>query len=456
MNNKFFLPYQIEWLKDKSKIKIWEKSRRIGATYVQSYEDVEDCAAGRVPAVWFSSADESAAKEYIIYCERWAKLLNLAAKPHNEEFLDEEKDVKTFVIEFNNGSKITAMSSSPKRFRSKGGKVILDEFAWHEDQRGLWTAAKPCITWGYPLRILSTHNGQSCLYYKFIDEIKKGQLNWNLHTTPIQKAVEDGLADKILKKKLTKKEREQWIEDERKSCADEFTWQQEYCCIPVDEVGAFLPYELIGSCESHQILRDLEECQGNLYLGYDIARRKHLSVIWLLEELGDVLYTRMVKVMEKAPFSVQWQVLSELLRNPKIRRACIDATGLGMQLAETAQEMFGKYRVEMINFAGKTKGILAYKLLTRFQDSKIRVPADHDVREDLHSVRKIVSVSNNERFDVDMSNTDGHGDRFWALGLAVNAADDSAGPIIAASSTKRRTPDFLKNYGDFRKLLEGL
>ena len=57
----FFLPYQVRWLNDKSKVKIWEKSRRIGATYVQSYEDVRDCVKRTVPAVWFSSADESAA-----------------------------------------------------------------------------------------------------------------------------------------------------------------------------------------------------------------------------------------------------------------------------------------------------------------------------------------------------------------------------------------------------------
>ena len=64
---KFFLPYQMRWLNDNSKVKIWEKSRRIGATYVQSYEDVRDCVKRIVPAVWFSSADESAAREYMRY-----------------------------------------------------------------------------------------------------------------------------------------------------------------------------------------------------------------------------------------------------------------------------------------------------------------------------------------------------------------------------------------------------
>ena len=94
MKNSYFLPYQQRWLDDKSKIKIWEKSRRIGATYVQSYEDVRDCVNRQVPAVWFSSADESAAKEYIDYCEQWVKLFHASAKRIGEVVIDNEKDIK--------------------------------------------------------------------------------------------------------------------------------------------------------------------------------------------------------------------------------------------------------------------------------------------------------------------------------------------------------------------------
>ena len=129
----FFLPYQLRWLNDNSKVKIWEKSRRVGATYVQSYEDVRDCVKRTVPAVWFSSADESAAREYIDYCKIWANLFNVAAKDLGEQVLDKEKDVKAYVIAFSNGTKIHALSSNPKGFRSKGGKVVLDEFAFHNN-----------------------------------------------------------------------------------------------------------------------------------------------------------------------------------------------------------------------------------------------------------------------------------------------------------------------------------
>lgn len=359
-HNKYFLPYQQRWLADASRIKIWEKSRRIGATYVQSYEDVRDCSTRAVPKVWFSSADESAAREYIEYCEKWATLFNLAAQNMGLVLLDSEKDIKTFTIEFANGTKIHALSSNPKAFRSKGGKVVWDEAGWHDDQDKMWAAARPTITWGFPLRILSTHNGKSCRYYRFVEAVKKGKLPWSLHTTPIELAVAEGLADRISGRPLSEAERAAWLETERQSVGDPDVWLQEYCCVPVDEASAFLTYEMLARCERDAIIQDLSATQGELFVGVDIGRKKDLTVIWVLERCGPVLVTRLVKVMERAAFHVQREVLFAILGHRAMRRACIDATGLGMQLAEESQRAFGQYRVEAVTFTGSVKESLAY------------------------------------------------------------------------------------------------
>ena len=85
VENPYFLPYQRRWLADRSRMKIWEKSRRIGATYAQSYEDVRDCVENPATNVWFSSADESAAREYIALCERWTPRKFLVAR-HNPTY----------------------------------------------------------------------------------------------------------------------------------------------------------------------------------------------------------------------------------------------------------------------------------------------------------------------------------------------------------------------------------
>ena len=64
-----------------------------------------------------------------------------------------------------------------------------------------------------------------------------------------------------------------------------------------------------------------------------------------------------------------------------------------------------------------------------FEDKLVRIPADDRVREDLHSVRKLVTTAGNVRLDVDRSDTDGHADRFWALALAYHAADAKVAPL---------------------------
>lgn len=445
MSYKYFLPYQIRWLNDNSKIKIWEKSRRIGATYVQSFEDVQDCLNKKVPAVWFSSADESAAKEYIDYCEMWVRFFHAIAKSRGVVVIDNDKDIKAFVIEFANGTKIHALSSNPKGFRSKGGKVVLDEFAFHNNPEELWKAARPCVTWGYPLRILSTHNGKNCLYYKFIDQVNKKQLNWSLHKTPIQLAVAEGLVDKIYQRQTTKEEQEEWLKNERDNCFDEYTWLQEYCCIAVDEACAFLPYDLITTCEMDDILKPLSEIQNDIYVGMDIGRRKDLTVIWVLEKFENVLYTRAVIELLKMKFQKQAEILYEVLSLRNFRRSCIDATGIGMQLSEDAQTKFGKFRVEQIMFTNKIKEELAYTTRTNFENKTVFIPKEHNIREDLHSVRRITTTANNIRFDAEHSEN-GHADRFWALSLALHAAESGRGDINISTRKRYETLKLVEGF----------
>jgi len=442
--NQHFLPYQQRWLNDKSPVKVWEKSRRIGATYVQSYEDVCDCVEKNVEEVWFSSSDESAAKEYIEYCEQWIKLLKIAAKTRGKIIVNSEDDVKALVIEFANGTKIHALSSNPKAFRSKGGKVVLDEFAHHNNADELWTAASPCTTWGYPVRILSTHNGQNCRFFKFIEDIKKGKVDWNLHTTSIQLAVQEGLVDKIFNRPSTLEEQEKWLKERQMNCFDEFTWLQEYCCVAIDEATAFLPYELIISCELENLYKELEGLTGDIYVGMDIGRKKDLTVIWVLEKLGNVNYTRMVRVLEKTPFHIQEEILSNVLKHHNLRRCCIDSTGLGMQLAESARYKFGEYRVEAVTFTNKVKEELAYNVRTHFEDRTVYIPSEYEIREDLHSVRRVTTAAGNIRFDVEKSDANGHADRFWALALALHSAQNSYEPMQVETRMRRKSIDMTR------------
>ena len=254
------------------------------------------------------------------------------------------------------------------------------------------------------------------------------------------------MVDKIFGRKTIKAEQEEWLEEERKNCFDEYTWLQEYCCVAIDEACAFLPYELITPCEMTDVLKSLETIKGDLYVGVDIGRRKDLTVIWCLERFENSKYTRKVKVLEKTPFHIQYEIISAILRHPKLRRCCIDSTGIGMQLAETAQKDFGKYRVEMVMFTNKSKEEMAYNLRTNFEDKSVFIPNDHDIREDLHSIRRVATKAGNIRFDADSSEVNGHADRFWALALALIACSVPYSSVEIATRKKYETLKMTQNF----------
>jgi phage FluMu gp28-like protein len=503
--NKYFLPYQQRWLADKSKVKLFVKSRRIGGTYVQSFEDVEDCLYQRVPSVWFSSADESAAKEYILYCEMWAKFFDAGLKILGDTALDKKGNIKTLSIEFRNGTRINAISSSPKAFRSKGGKAILDEFAHHKDPVQMWKAAKPVTTWGYPIRMLSTHNGDS-QFYKFQQAIQSGSLNWSMHAVDIFTAVREGLLDKILGHRASEEEKYNWLEQEKKDCFDEYTWLEEYCCMPQTGKNVFIDYPLISSCEEDGLLwqnsplfssatpdsstrqtnklpgngATLPQCDfaaakepqndeskwiwnklnafdewlknleisGSLYIGYDIGRKKDLSVIWIIEKLGSIKITRMLIVLDKTRFWVQEEILYRLLSLKKTALVCIDSTGLGMQLAERAIERFGHSKVEAINFAsGNIRTEMAFYTKKCFEERSVLIPPSADVREDIHSMKRVVTTAGNVRLQAEKeTDVSGHADRFWGLALSLHAAQNDFGPLIVTSRRRRESGGILNNY----------
>ena len=419
----YFLPYQQAWLDDRARFKIWPKARRIGATYVQAYEDVRDLVAENGPPdVWFSSADQSAAREYIEYCANWARLFDIAARDLGEVVIDRDDNLKAYVVELANGRRLIGLSSRPAAFRSKGGKLVLDEFAHHADQDAMWKAARPIVQWGYPVRVISTHNGRGTRFYRMCDDAAKGQGPFRPHQVTIVDAVEQGLADRITGRRLTGAERAAWLAEERAACGDEETWSQEYMCVALDEATAWLTWELIVSAEHDQAGDPARYEGGPCYAGMDIARRRDLTIIWVEELVGDVLWTREVVRMKNASFAAQDAELARVLARYDVRRACIDQTGIGEKPVEDAKRRHGAYRVEGVLFTAPVKQHLATLVKQAYEDRRVRTPAERAIRDAHHAVRKVTTLAGNPRFDAERTQA-GHADEFWAHGLALHAAE---------------------------------
>jgi len=434
VGKNFFLPYQADWIKDQSRLKIMEKSRQIGLSWSTSYGLVRRKAQQSVAYdAWVSSTDHVQARLFLEDCKAFADILQTGAQDLGEQVLDTEKKINAYVLGFANGRRIHSMSSNPDAQAGKRGDRVLDEFALHPDPRKLYAIAYPGITWGGNMEVISTHRGSHNIFNELIQEIlhKGNPKGFSHHKVTLQDALDQGFLSK-LKAKLPKDDQRQDMDDAayfdfiKAGAPDEETFMQEYMCVPSDDASAFLSYDLIASCE-YPIDADWEwewrqflDAKNPLYAGLDIGRSHDLTSFWIGEKYGGIYYVRKWIDLLNTPFSKQESILYPYFELPQMRRVCIDRTGMGMQFAERAAEQFGAYRIEPVNFTMPVKEELAYPVRAAFEDKTVRVPNNNFVRADLRAIKKETTAAGNIRFTADRGKN-GHADRFWGLALMIHA-----------------------------------
>ena len=400
------LPYQKRWVQDKSRFKIWLAARQIGKSFASTLETVDDSLERKTLWIHLSSGQRQSlelAEKVKLHLDAY----RIAAEALEDYFFEGEERYTQLEYRLPNGSRHLFLPANPATARGYSGNLNLDEFAFHRDSKAIWAAVFPIVTRNpeFKVRITSTPNGKA---NQFFELWERGE-GWSRHRTTIYDAVREGL-------QIDPEELERAI-------ADPLAWQQEYLLEFVDEGSAFIPYDLILAAEADTLSDEWDPDQA--YLGMDIARRRDLTVIWVDEVVGDVAWARKVIELHNTPFHAQLEALSALL--PRVRRACIDATGMGEMLAEEARRKFG-WKVEPVHFNLATKADLAQSLRLGFEDRKERIPAGNPrIRQSLHSVKRIVTSAGNVRYDAEREAD--HADFFWAKALARHARVSRRGPI---------------------------
>ena len=195
-----FLPFQSQWIKDESRLKLMEKSRQIGISWSTAYAaDERASAQGARFDEWVSSRDDIQARLFIEDCKLWAGIMGMAAKDLGEVVLDADKKLSAYVLQFASGRRIHSMSSNPDAQAGKRGSRILDEFALHADQRKLWAIAYPGITWGGSMELISTHRGSHSFFNQLVREARHGgnPKRLSLHRVTLQDALDQGFLYKL-------------------------------------------------------------------------------------------------------------------------------------------------------------------------------------------------------------------------------------------------------------------
>jgi phage FluMu gp28-like protein len=339
-----------------------------------------------------------------------------------------------------------AIPANPSTARGYSCNVVLDEFAYHEKPDAVWSAMFPSqtnplantflarvkamregrdfesIQRTMKLRVVSTFNGQDNRFYRMWE--RRAETGYSGHMITIHEAVEQGLKTNI--------------EELRAALDDPEIWAQEFECVPADVSAVLLPYDLLASCESPEATTTIGPdyfTSGKAYvMGIDYGRKRDMSVAWTDEIMGDVAHCREVLEMRNMSTPDQIELLRPRIRNA--RRVCLDYSSPGLGLGDFLVKEFGEYnpakhqfgKIELCTFTNPLKLEIFSKLRMAFEQRRARIPVSRAVREDLHSVQRMTTVSGNITYRAPHTE-DGHADRCTAKALAHRAMGCARQPV---------------------------
>lgn len=425
------LGYQVEWCEDKSQVRLWEKSRRIGASWVCAAEAVLDAARanGGFDSTYTSYNRENT-REFINDCSTWVDVIKAAASKMEEHHEIDKKtgeEVLTYMIRFSSGHKIISVSSKPANLRNRKGRIIVDEAAFGPDLDETLKAAMGVLMWGGRVDILSTHNGVDSQFNKYVTDVRSGRRDGSIHKTTIEDAVADGLYRRICLVRgigWTEEGEKLWLESLIDAWGDDV--DEELRCIPKRSGGTYLPRLLLedrmidvpvlrfeapeGFARRSDEQRekfindwlnkvvapvlarlpiDLEHC-----LGEDFGRTADITVLAPCT-ITKKLRRRIPFLVElrDTPFREQELVLNFVIdRLPRFGYGALDATGNGQYLAERAWQRYGESRIEQVHLTNSWYAENLPPVKAALEDEMMLIPRDADVLNDMLSFMVINGV----------------------------------------------------------------
>ncbi len=405
-----FLEYQQRWIYDPATVALALKSRQIGFSDGTAARCIDRGLYLRRPQIVIS-ASQGLADELLrtirTHCEILEALGNRAATAYATN--------NSECIEWRSGGRVIALSSSKRTGRSFHGDVYFDEFAFHEDPDGLWSAAAPMATRGdWQLRVLSTPNGAQGLFYKWAEA--EPPAGWSIHRVSVDDAERQGMA--VNRAKLLEL-----------VGGDERLFGEAYLLQFLDADLQYLPTALLQAALAWDgALPDLGEAVW--YAGLDVGRKRDVTALAILAVVKGVAYVVAVFTCPRTRFAEQKQLIREARKMFAWETLHIDETGLGTQLAEELVEEFGPEEAIPVQFTEQSKADLCTRTLRWLKNKRLRLPKDTTgallVKQGA-SLRRVVTKANHVTYQFPRTPT-GHGDEFTSVMLGLRGAGEP--PIV--------------------------
>ena len=426
------LPYQARFVASQAPVKILEKSRQIGMTWSVG---IEKCLVAGTHGstgrdVWYMGYDEASAIEFIDEAGRNARNLDIGLRSQGikEYLLDDgsSQGVYALRIDFKSGRSMHALTSNPRKFRSKHGDAVIDEAAFHDNLESVMKAAMAFRVWGGSVTVMSTHLGAGNPFNKMLQSARNGTLPYEVHRITFREAVGEGLFKRICLvngNPWSPEAEAQWVRDIYAQYGDDAP--EELDCNPSSGGGVYFSTALIESCmDGAPVLRyeapesfatDPDEartrdilrwCDAHLlphckaigvkraFAGMDFGRSANLTdlVVGVVDQ--DMRRrVRFILELGNVPFEQQRVAVHYCLSNLTIfSRIYMDATGNGAYLAESTKDKYGSSVVECVNPTAAWYAEHFPPLKDAFEQGLISIPTDRDVMEDLLAVRVIQGI----------------------------------------------------------------
>ena len=385
-------------------------SRQIGKSFVSAFCCVYDCVINNARWTLVSTGQRSA-DELLAKCLTIAVYFEgmLRGTPLHFSFTHNATTIK-----FSNGASIVSLPNNPAGLRGFSSSLLLDEFAFISNGDEVWKACIPFLTSPNgaekKLQIISTPAGQSGRFY----DLWTHSEDYFKTKVTLLDAVNEGLNVNV--------------DEIRKTVMDDSVFQQEYMCEFLDAESALFPYEVLRASVYAPSATDMNV--SRVYLGIDIGRTHDKTSIAILVESGGVLYVTRVESLSNKEFSYQEDYIGNLIKTLNPVRVCVDATGIGAQLAENLHKRFGQVRE--VHFSNENKNEMFTMTRAKMGNQTLFIPEDNALIEDLHKIRRIVGPSGKLSFTASRDDK-GHADDATAIALAVYATKKVAPVFMPVS-----------------------
>jgi phage FluMu gp28-like protein len=483
---EILLPFQKGFLEDKTPLRIWEKSRRIGASWVLALEAVLDGMTAGGSNTYYISYNHDMTKQFIDDAKYWTRILQIIANYYEAEVAGENnKTFKVYTLVLASGHEISALPSTEYAIRSKQGNIVFDEAAFTERFDGIKKAALALQIWGGKFTIVSSHNGDDSPFNVFLNRIKAGEEpDWSVHRTTFSQAVEQGLY-----KKICRKQKQEWTEAGeagfvtrvRRIYRDNV--EEELDVIPARSGGRYFPRFILDLCADADIpvvrkafedsfLRERQEKRERTVekwfgkavqpviakidypaaVGEDFARSGDLTLFWitgLIEQKH--ASTAAVIELRNWPFDQQWQFWELLIAalGSRFLGAALDARGNGQMIAEKASlEWPG--RALSVMLTRSWYGTWFPKLKSRIEDREWTLPRDDYLFGDFGAVRlkagfPLIEDRTSEK-GVSSVSKKRHGDGAVGAVLSLYALEECAGDAAPYAEVTGGGDNFWRGY----------